>query len=76
MKSNDSVKVLTVRGTSFEPAAVAGGSAATDAAPTDGASNTISEWVGQELSKSDRPELAGANIVISGGKYRNLIWIK
>lgn len=31
--------------------------------------NTLSKWIGQELSKSDRPELTSAGTVISGGKY-------
>lgn len=37
-------------------------------APATDISNTLSTWEGQELSKSDRPELTSARIVISGGK--------
>jgi len=67
LKSLDSVKVITVRATAFEPAAVEGGSATVDEAPA-GSDNVLSTWVGQELAKSDRPELSGAKSVISGGR--------
>jgi len=68
VKSMDSVKVLTVRGTSFEAAVVSGGSAASEEAPKIDMTNSLSSWVGQELSKSDRPELTSAKTVISGGR--------
>lgn len=68
VKSNDKVKVVSVRGTAFEPAATEGGSAVTENAPAAEVNNTISEFVGQELSKSDRPELTSASVVISGGR--------
>ena len=68
VKALDAVKVLTVRGTAFEPA-VAGGAAAAvenmDAAACDA---SLSQWVSQELSVSDRPDLATADIVVSGGR--------
>ena len=67
VKSKDPVKVITVRGTSFEPASPEGGSASTESLSADGINNTLTEFVSQELSKSDRPELTGAKIVISGG---------
>ena len=38
-------------------------------APALAGSNTISEWVSQEMVKSDRPELTGAKVVISGGQF-------
>jgi len=67
LKSKDAVKIITVRGTSFEPAGAGGASSSEDLAvaelPLD-----LSEFVGQELSKSDRPELAGAKTVVSGGR--------
>lgn len=68
LKSKDAVKVITVRGTSF-PAAEEGGSAPIEPlnAPVE-AGNKQSEWVGQELSKSDRPDLGSAKIVVSGGR--------
>jgi len=67
VKSSDSVKVITVRTTSFEAAAVEGGSAATDTVASAAISPSVS-FVGQELSQSDRPELTSADIVVSGGR--------
>ena len=67
VKSSDSVKVITVRTTSFEAAAVEGGSASTDTVATVAISSSVS-FVGQELSQSDRPELTSADIVVSGGR--------
>lgn len=67
VQSGDSIKVITVRGTTFEPAAKSGGSATVDsvvAAPASG----LSRFVSQELSKSERPELTAARIVVSGGR--------
>jgi len=68
LKSLDSVKVITIRGTNFEPAAAEGGSAASEAAPAAQHDDQASQYVGQELSKSDRPELASAGNVVSGGR--------
>lgn len=66
VKSSDPIKVMTVRGTAFD-AAAAGGSATIEA--LDVAKNVgISAFVGEELAKSDRPELTAAKIVISGGR--------
>ena len=67
LKSTDPVKVVTVRTTAFEPEAAEGGSGAEEALAVPDAPKT-SEFVGQELSKSDRPELASAKVVISGGR--------
>lgn len=66
VKSTDAKKVITVRGTAF-PAAAGGGSASVEdvAAP---AAQTKSEFVSEEMVKSDRPELAGAKRVVSGGR--------
>ena len=66
VKSTDAKKVITVRPTAFA-AAEEGGSAAINNidAPSDPG---ISEFVGEELTKSDRPELTGAKIVVSGGR--------
>ena len=62
------MKVVTVRGTSFEPVAAAGGGAAPEAVPVEGLDLAASQYVGQELSKSDRPELTSAGNVVSGGE--------
>jgi len=67
VKSSDPIKVITVRGTAFDAAAAEGGSAEVKAIdPADDFSGTT--WVGQELTKSDRPELTSAKIVVSGGR--------
>lgn len=67
VQSTDAIKVITVRTTAFEPAATAGGSAAVDA--ISGAADAgLSRFVSQELTVSDRPELAAAKIVVSGGR--------
>ena len=66
VRSKDAKKVITVRTTAFQ-AAAAGGAApveAVGAAPDPG----ISSFVGEELSKSERPELTSAKIIISGGR--------
>lgn len=68
LKSKDSVKVVTVRGTMFEPAALEGGSAKVEQAPSGDYKTDLTEFLSQELSKSDRPELTSAKVVISGGR--------
>ena len=66
-KSADAIKVLTVRGTAFDAVAAEGGSAAVET--VDVANDAgISSFVGEELAKSDRPELTAAKVVISGGR--------
>ncbi|KKA09984.1 MULTISPECIES: electron transfer flavoprotein subunit alpha/FixB family protein [Pseudomonas fluorescens group] len=67
VQSNAAVKVITVRATGFDPVAAEGGLASVEAvaaAHDDG----ISSFVGEELAKSDRPELTAAKIVVSGGR--------
>ncbi|CAD5207280.1 unnamed protein product [Bursaphelenchus okinawaensis] len=68
VKSNAKFKLITVRGTAFEASANDGGSASTEAAEVGNINTDISEFVSQELSKSDRPDLQTAKIVISGGR--------
>lgn len=67
VQSGDKVKVITVRGTGFDAAAAEGGSAAVESVPAV-ADSGKSSFVGRELAKSDRPELTGAKIVVSGGR--------
>lgn len=67
VQSSDNVKVITVRGTGFDPASAEGGSAAVEASAIVKES-AISAFVSEELATSDRPDLAAAEIVISGGR--------
>lgn len=67
VQSADATKVLTVRGTAFDAAATTGGSAAVEAIAAV-ADSGKSSFVGREVTKSERPELAGAKIVVSGGR--------
>ena len=67
VKSSDAKKVITVRAASFDPVAAEGGSASIEAVSV-GDLPGISSFVGAELSKSERPELTAARIVISGGR--------
>ncbi len=66
VKSNDAKKVITVRSTAFA-AATNDGSASVEAVGATTAS-ALSSFVNEELTKSDRPELTAAKIVISGGR--------
>ncbi|MEK8046009.1 electron transfer flavoprotein subunit alpha/FixB family protein [Ideonella margarita] len=66
VQSADAVKVITVRTTGFDPAAT-GGSAAVEAVATV-AGNGKASFVGREVTKSDRPELTAAKIIVSGGR--------
>jgi electron transfer flavoprotein alpha subunit len=67
VQSSDAKKVITVRATAFDAAAVEGGSAAIEAASGPG-DQGLSRFERHELSVSERPELTSANIVISGGR--------
>jgi len=67
VKSNDSVKLITVRTTAFDPVSTDNSGVEVETIQTVDAVN-ISEFVSEELAKSDRPELTSANIVISGGR--------
>jgi electron transfer flavoprotein alpha subunit len=79
VQSGDPVKVITVRTTGFDPVAATGGTAAIE---KQAAAESVgkSAFVGRELTKSDRPELTAAKIIVSGGrglgsgeKYQELI---
>jgi electron transfer flavoprotein alpha subunit len=67
VQSNDNTKIMTVRGTAFEKAAAEGGSAAVESIASAG-DQGISTFVSREVSKSERPELTSARVVISGGR--------
>jgi len=66
VQSADAVKVITVRTTGFDAAAT-GGSAAVETVAAAAASGK-SSFVGREVTKSDRPELTAAKIIVSGGR--------
>jgi electron transfer flavoprotein alpha subunit len=67
VKSSDSKKVVTVRGTAFEKAATSGGSASVESVSAKG-DQGLSSFVGADISKSERPELTSAKIIVSGGR--------
>jgi electron transfer flavoprotein alpha subunit len=67
VQSADAVKVLTVRGTAFDAAAATGGSAAVEAIAAVGDSGK-SSFVGREVTKSERPDLTAAKVIVSGGR--------
>jgi len=67
VKSSDARKVLTVRGTAFPKAAATGGSASVESVSGKGDAG-LSSFVGAEVSKSERPELTSAKVVVSGGR--------
>jgi len=67
VKSSDAKKVITVRAASFDPVAAEGGNAPIEAIAAV-ASSEVSRFISAELSKSERPELTAARVVISGGR--------
>ena len=67
VKSNDSKKIVTVRPTSFEVVAKEGGSGIVESINFDSSEHHV-EFIDREESKSDRPELSTARIVVSGGR--------
>lgn len=70
VKSSQDKEVLTFRATAFDAAAATGGSASVESISATEAQN-LSQFVGRELSQSDRPDLTQAKIVISGGRALN-----
>src|SRR4051794_25269747 len=67
VQSGDAKKVITVRGTAFEKASAEGGSGIVEAVDA-GAASGKAEFVSAEVSKSERPELTSAKVIVSGGR--------
>ena len=67
VQSADRIKVITVRTTGFDAAAASGGSAGLETAPS-AADTGLSSLIGRALTKSERPELTSARVIVSGGR--------
>jgi electron transfer flavoprotein alpha subunit len=67
VQSKDKIKVISVRGTAFPPAEAKGGNAPIETIAGAGSAG-LSRFVGAELSKSERPELTSARVIVSGGR--------
>jgi electron transfer flavoprotein alpha subunit len=67
VQSSDSVKVLTVRGTAFDPVAEQGGSAVIESVEAPAVMG-VSEWLREDVVELERPELTAASIIVSGGR--------
>jgi len=80
VKTSDKKLVITVRGTAFDKAATEGGSATIETVSGGMAESGLASFVSAELAISERPELTGAKVIVSGGRglgsgdnYRELI---
>jgi electron transfer flavoprotein alpha subunit len=67
VQSSDTTKIITVRGTAFPAPETEGGSATVEEG-TDPKAECPTEWVSEDLAKSDRPDLGSASKVVSGGR--------
>jgi electron transfer flavoprotein alpha subunit len=67
VKSSDTIKILTIRTTGFDAVAATGGCAAIESLAAQ-ADSGLASFVEQTLTKSDRPELGAAKIIVSGGR--------
>jgi electron transfer flavoprotein alpha subunit len=67
VQSKDAIKVITVRGTAFDAAPASGGSASVESV-SGAQSSALSSFVSAEITKSERPELTAARIIVSGGR--------
>jgi len=67
VKSKDPIKVITVRTTAFDAVPPSGGSSQVESL-SPGTDSGLSGFVSREVSKSERPELTGAKIIVSGGR--------
>ena len=68
VQSKDNIKLMTVRGTAFSAAAATGGNAPIEALTAGEGDVGLVQFVGQEVTKSERPELTAARIIVSGGR--------
>ncbi|GAA5807924.1 hypothetical protein MFLAVUS_001304 [Mucor flavus] len=68
VKSNDKIKVVTVRGTAFEAAASTNETQVSEEAAPSAEKPGLTQWISEEIQKSDRPDLGTAKRVISGGR--------
>lgn len=68
VQSSDAIKAITVRPTAFDAVETSGGSASVENVAANTEKGTLTTFVGQELSVSERPELTSANVVVSGGR--------
>ena len=66
-KSNDNLKILTIRTTAFEKAIISDKETKVTSIKS-GEKTTLSKYINSELSKNERPELTAADIVVSGGR--------
>lgn len=67
VQSKDKIKIMTIRTTGFDPAAAEGGSASVEKIAGAGDAG-LAQFVSQQITKSERPELTAARIVVSGGR--------
>ena len=67
VRSTDPVKVISVRGTAYDPVASEGGSASIETSDV-AADAGLSSFIKEEIAKSERPELTSADVIISGGR--------
>ena len=67
VQSSDTIKVITVRSTGFDPASSSGGSASVESV-TALADTGKASFVGSEIAKNDRPELTAAKVIVAGGR--------
>lgn len=68
VKAKDAIKIFSVRGTAFEAAKAGSSQAEVAKLSVEAPKNDTSSFVGQQLSKSDRPALNAARVVVSGGR--------
>ncbi|CUS09084.1 unnamed protein product [Tuber aestivum] len=68
VRSTDTIKIVTIRGTAFSPAEETSSSATVEEAPVDPDAECTTAWVSENLTRSERPDLGTAPKVVSGGR--------